>query len=157
MSAGPLVAGVGVDAVDVERFRRVLQRRPGVAERVFTDAERADCARGGDAAERLAARFAAKEAVLKALGRGIGAVPLRELEVTRHPGPGPGRGAPSLRLGPAAAALSAERRVAHWHLSLTHTASVAMAIVVAEATPAVTVVAEAIPEATVVAEATPRG
>lgn len=126
------VVGVGVDAVDVARFRRVLARRPGVAGRVFTDAERADAAGGGDPVERLAARFCAKEAALKALGRGIGAFALREVEVVRHPGPGPGRGAPTLRLGPAAAAVAAGRSVGRWHVSLTHTATVAMAVVVAE-------------------------
>jgi holo-[acyl-carrier protein] synthase len=126
------LAGVGVDAVDVERFRKVLERRPKLAERVFTEGELADAARKGDGAERLAARFAAKEATMKALGQGIGAFALREVEVVRAGGSGAGRGAPVLRLAGAADRLATERAVARWHVSLTHTAQVAMAVVVAE-------------------------
>ena len=65
--------GIGIDAVEVDRFRTVLRRTPGVADRVFTDGERAAGARRRDPAQRLAARFAAKEAVMKALGVGLGA------------------------------------------------------------------------------------
>jgi holo-[acyl-carrier protein] synthase len=126
------VVGVGVDAVDVDRFRRVLGRRPNLSDRLFSDGERQDAARGGDPAESLAARFAAKEAVMKALGRGLGAFALRDVEVVRAPGAGPVSGAPTLRLGPGAQALATERGVARWHVSLTHTAGVAVAMVVAE-------------------------
>ena len=66
------VVGIGVDAVDVVRFRRILARRPGFAARFFTDIERADAGRAPDPTESLAARFAAKEAVMKALGTGLG-------------------------------------------------------------------------------------
>jgi phosphopantetheine--protein transferase-like protein len=66
------VVGVGVDAVDVDRFRLALRRRPRLADRLFTDGERADVAATRDPAERLAARFAAKEATMKALGSGLG-------------------------------------------------------------------------------------
>jgi holo-[acyl-carrier protein] synthase len=126
------VAGVGIDAVDVDRFRRVLERRPSVAARMFTDAERADAAASGDPAQRLAARFAAKEATMKALGRGLGAFALREVEVVRSTGPGSARGAPSLRLSGSAHQVATASAVSRWHLSMTHTAQVAMAVVVAE-------------------------
>jgi len=126
------VAGVGVDAVDVDRFRRVLDRRPSIARRLFTDGERADAARSKDAAQRLAARFAAKEATMKALGHGIGAFALRDVEVVRSGAAGAAAGAPSLRLAAGAAELARDRRVARWHLSMTHTAHVAVAMVVAE-------------------------
>lgn len=119
------VAGVGVDAVDVDRFRVVLGRRPALADRLFTDGERAD---GHGDAQRLAARFAAKEATMKALGVGIGAFGWRDVEVVRAPS-----GAPSLRLVSAAAAAADRRGVARWHLSLTHTERTAIAMVVAEA------------------------
>jgi holo-[acyl-carrier protein] synthase len=130
--AGPGVVGVGVDAVDVDRFRRVLARRPSLAHRVFTDGERADAAALRDPAERLAARFAAKEAVMKALGTGLGGFGLRDVEVVRAPGPGAAAGAPSLRLAARAAELARSRRVVRWHVSLTHTTQVAVAVVVAE-------------------------
>ncbi|MPY95131.1 MAG: 4'-phosphopantetheinyl transferase superfamily protein, partial [Acidimicrobiia bacterium] len=64
--------GIGLDAVDVPRFRAVLARRPRISQRLFTDAERAYAGRRADPTERLAARFAAKEALLKSLGAGIG-------------------------------------------------------------------------------------
>ena len=70
--AAGAIAGVGVDAVDVERFRRVLDRRPRFAARCFTESERSDAGGSADGAQSLAARFAAKEAVMKALGTGIG-------------------------------------------------------------------------------------
>ncbi|MGA2036963.1 MAG: holo-ACP synthase [Acidimicrobiales bacterium] len=123
------VRGLGIDAVDVERFRRVIARRPTLAERVFTDTERADAARVKDAAPGLAARFAAKEAVMKALGVGIGALGMREIEVTRA-----GSGAPNLVLAGRAAALAEHRGVGAWHVSLTHTELVAIASVVAVGT-----------------------
>jgi len=126
------VAGVGIDAVDIGRFKRVLERRPGLAERVFTDAERADATGRGNPAEHLAARFAAKEAVMKALGTGIGGFALRDVEVVRAAGPGTERGAPSLVLSERAAALSAARGIARWHVSLTHTGGLALALVLAE-------------------------
>lgn len=118
------IAGVGVDAVDVGRFRAVLGRRPRIGDRLFTDAEQRD---GSGDPERLAARFAAKEATMKALGRGIGSVGWHDVEVVRGPG-----GAPTLRLTASAAALAQRLGVARWHVSLTHTDTVAVAMVVAE-------------------------
>ena len=116
--------GVGIDAVDVDRFAAVLARRPGMAERLFTDGERADAS---GSVPRLGARFAAKEAVMKALGVGLGAFKLREVEVVQL-----ASGAPTLRLHGAAGALAAARGVRRWHVSLTHTALTAQAIVLAE-------------------------
>jgi len=121
------VRGIGVDAVDVVRFREVLARRPGIVGRLFTDTERAYAARSADPGPRLAARFAAKEAVLKALGVGVGAAGFRDVEVVRGQG-----GEPGLVLSGRAAALSARRGVHRWHVSLTHTDTVAVASVVAE-------------------------
>ena len=121
------VRGIGVDAVDVERFRRVLRRRPTLASRLFTEAELAYAGASRDPGPRLAARFAAKEAVLKALGVGIGAAGFREVEVTREEG-----GRPRLELSGRAATLAARHGVRHWHVSLTHTDTVAVASVVAE-------------------------
>jgi holo-[acyl-carrier protein] synthase len=129
------VVGVGVDAVDVDRFRRVLARRPALIGRVFTEGEQADAGRQRDPTERLAARFAAKEAVMKALGSGLGSFGLRDVEVVRAPGHSAAAGAPSLRLVARAADLAEARRVRRWHVSLTHTSSVAMAVVVAEGEP----------------------
>src|SRR3954470_12279606 len=108
--------GVGIDAVEVERFRQVLARRPPLCARLFTGGEWAYATRVADPTERLAVRFAAKEAVLKALGVGLGAADFREIEVVRAEG-----GAPGLLLSGGAAALAGERGVTGWHLPLTHT------------------------------------
>ena len=126
---GGRVRGIGVDAVDVVRFRRVLERRPGIVDRLFTETERAYAARSADPGPRLAVRFAAKEAVLKALGVGVGAAGFRDVEVVRAD-----NGAPGLALTGRAAALSLGRGISRWHVSLTHTDTVAVASVVAEGT-----------------------
>ena len=124
------VRGIGVDAVDVIRFRQVMARRPGILRRLFTETERAYAERSGDPGPRLAVRFAAKEAVLKALGVGVGAAGFRDVEVVRGD-----RGEPHLALSGRAAALSASRGVRRWHVSLTHTDTLAVASVVAEGSP----------------------
>jgi holo-[acyl-carrier protein] synthase len=118
--------GIGIDAVDVDRFRRLLERRPGVAARLFSEGELTARARWRDPAPRLAARFAAKEAVMKAMGVGIGAFAFRDVEVVTAPS-----GAPSLVLRGGAEALAARLGVQGWRVSLTHTDSVAEAVVVA--------------------------
>jgi holo-[acyl-carrier protein] synthase len=121
------VLGIGVDAVDVARFRQVIERRPGLVDRLFTETERAYAQGCADPGPRLAVRFAAKEAVLKALGVGIGAARFCDVEVLRGEG-----GQPRLSLSGRAAALSVGRGVGRWHLSMTHTDTVAVASVVAE-------------------------
>lgn len=121
------LAGVGVDAVDLPRFRRVLARRPRIVHRVFTEGERAYAQRFADPSSRLAARFAVKEAVMKALGVGLGAFRLRDVEVGRLES-----GAPTVVLHGSAAELATQRGVARWHVSLTHSEAVAVAVVVAE-------------------------
>ena len=118
--------GLGIDAVEIDRFRRMLGRRPGLAARLFTDAERAYGARFADPAPRLAARFADKEAAMKALGVGLGAFPFHDVEVVRADG-----GAPSLRVSGAAAALADKRGVTSFLVSITHTDTTAEAVVAA--------------------------
>ena len=119
--------GVGVDAVEIERFRRLLARRPRLAQRLFTEGELAYATRRRDPAPPLAARFAAKEAVLKALGVGLGSARMTEIEVTRE-----GTGPPVLNLAGRAATLASDRGVHRWHLSLTHTDAAAVAVALAE-------------------------
>ena len=114
--------GVGIDLVDVARFEHVLRRRPKLIDRVFTVIEQTDAQRRP---ERLAARFAAKEATFKALGIGLGAAKLRDVEVRSS-----NVGAPMLYLHGNARRLAHERGVTIWHVSLTHTATSAAAVVV---------------------------
>jgi holo-[acyl-carrier protein] synthase len=121
------IVGVGIDAVDLDRFRTVLGRRSRLAWRLFTAGELDYAALAPDPAPRLATRFAAKEAVMKALGVGLWSFRLTDVEVVRD-----GLDAPTLALHDGAADLAAVRGVGRWHLSLTHTDTVALAVVVAE-------------------------
>lgn len=126
-----MIAGLGIDVCDVARIRRALEAPSGARfrARVFTPGEQAYCeARKRARFESYAARFAAKEAAMKALGTGWGeGVVWHDVEVVRA-----GDGPPALRLHGAAAALARARRMDRWHVSLSHTAGVAIAWVVAE-------------------------
>ncbi len=114
----------GVDLVEVERVEIMVARHGDrFLKRVYTDQELADV-KGNPAS--LAARFAAKEAVSKALGTGIGVVAWREIEVVR----GPDR-QPVLRLHGEAARLAEELHLQTWSLSLSHSGGLAIAMVVA--------------------------
>lgn len=112
---------VGVDVVDVERFRRSLERTASFRKRVFTEDERAYCETRGDAVASYAARFAAKEAVRKALGR---AVRWLDVEVRRT-----STGEPTLALAPACTSSDGET-VLGGSVSLSHDGGVAVAVVV---------------------------
>jgi holo-[acyl-carrier protein] synthase len=120
------VLGIGVDLCEVERMRVALARTPSLRARLFTSAEQDYCDRRNDPTERYAARFAAKEAVLKAMGLGVGACKWTEIEVERA-----ASGAPSVLLHGGARRLSDDRGIASWLLTLTHTSRTAEAIAVA--------------------------
>jgi holo-[acyl-carrier protein] synthase len=114
--------GIGIDLVDVDRFSRLMERRPRILERLFTESERRDA---HDRPERLAVRFAAKEATLKTLGVGMGEAPWRSIEVTLNDA-----GAPSLVLHDRARELACAQGVGYLHVSLSHTEHLAAAFVV---------------------------
>ena len=107
-------------------MRTALARTPRLRTRLFTDEEQAYCDTRTDPTERYAVRFAAKEAVLKAMGVGVGACKWREIEVARADS-----GAPSVRLHGGAQRLADERGIERWRLTMTHTHRVAEAIAVA--------------------------
>ena len=115
------IVGVGVDVVEVERLERALARTPSLAASLFTTGER-EAAR----AESLAARFAAKEAVAKALGA-PGGLRWVDAEVVREPG-----GRPRLVLHGGVAEEARAQGISTWHLSLSHDGGIATAVVVAE-------------------------
>lgn len=122
-----MIVGVGIDLVDIDRFRRSLQRTPTMRQRLFTDVELAYVANQADDAASLAARFAAREAVMKSLGLGLGAFGFHDAWVDRAES-----GAPSLVIAGRARELALAAGVRAWHLSLTHSDTVAGAYVVAE-------------------------
>ena len=119
-----MIVGVGVDVVEIDRFAAALARRPRLAERCFTEAEARYCLAKPFPPQHFAARFAAKEAVGKALGRGM--TRWREVEVVR------GRGAPTVALHAHYAEWAARRGVDRVHLTLTHSRGLAVAVAVAE-------------------------
>jgi holo-[acyl-carrier protein] synthase len=104
---------IGLDLLEIERLERALERRPRLAQRLFTDAERAYAAARGRPGQHLAARFCAKEAVAKALR--LQAWSFQDVEVVSRPG-----GAPDVVLRGAAARRAAELGVSV-QISLTHT------------------------------------
>lgn len=116
-------AGVGIDLLEIDRLERALERRPGLAQRVFTRGELDYAGARSRPARHLAARFAAKEAVFKALGL-AGALGLREIEVIAGE-------PPSIRLHGRAARAAAERGVAEVSISLTHSREIAGAVALA--------------------------
>jgi holo-[acyl-carrier protein] synthase len=118
--------GVGIDAVDVARFRNVLARRPAIAQRLFTDAELSGLSRRTDSAASLAARFAVREATMKALGVGLGAFDFHDVWVENM-----SSGAPMLRVTGRAQEIAESQGVSQFHVSITHTDTVAMAVVAA--------------------------
>jgi len=121
------IVGIGIDLVDIERFRTSLERTPTMRTRLFTEVELAYVAPKTDPVPSLAARFAAREAVMKSLGLGLGAFGFHEVWVDRA-----ASGEPSLAITGRALDLAAEAGVERWHLSLTHSASTAGAYVIAE-------------------------
>jgi holo-[acyl-carrier protein] synthase len=126
-----VIAGIGVDVCEVDRIRRALEAPHGARfrTRVFTAAEQAYCeARRRGRFESYAARFAAKESVMKVLGTGWSrGVTWRDIEVVRAPGEAPG-----LRLHGAAAAIARRRGMTRWLVTVSHTRTSAIAWVVAE-------------------------
>lgn len=119
--------GIGVDVVEIDRFRRALERTPSMRTRLFTPVELDYTEGRADPVPSLAARFAAREASMKALGLGLGAFGFHEVWVDRD-----AAGAPLLVVTGRAAELAGDRGVSRWHLSLSHSSLVAVAYVVAE-------------------------
>ena len=116
-----MIVGIGVDLVDIERFERTIARTPRLTERLFSHAERTLKPRS------LAARYAAKEALIKALG-GSDGVHWTEIEITSE-----ASGRPWFALSGSTAEAVAEKGITMLHLSMSHDAGLAAAYVVAEA------------------------
>ena len=115
-----MIIGVGIDVVEIARFAQALTRTQNLAGRLFTDGERAL------PPHSLAARFAAKEALAKALGAPRGLL-WTDAEIVSHAG-----GRPSLLVCGTVAAAADRLGVTRWHLSLSHDAGIASAVVIAE-------------------------
>ena len=120
------IIGVGIDVAEIDRFRASLDRTPTMADRLFLPSEILLPSGERRGIASLAARFAAKEALAKALGAPSG-LRWTDAEVYVEPS-----GQPRLRVTGTVAARAAELGVKSWHISLSHDAGVASAVVVAE-------------------------
>ncbi|HKS26648.1 MAG TPA: holo-ACP synthase [Pyrinomonadaceae bacterium] len=126
-----MIISIGIDIIEVRRVREVLERTPRFCERVFTQRERDYCdSRGAVAAQHYAARFAAKEAALKALGTGwSGGVAWQDVEVSSKES-----GAPAIEFHGLVRQLYEESGATAAHLSISHTTEHAIAQVILEKT-----------------------
>lgn len=126
------VMGVGVDAIEIGRVRAALERTPSLLDRLFTERERGACiTRCGDLRYGgLAARFAAKEAIAKALGTGVQGFAFRDIEVLSDE-----RGRPTVLLHGGAKAAAAAAGIGGVHVALSHSSDLAVANAVAESDP----------------------
>ena len=120
-----MIVGIGVDVVDLARFDRAATRAPRLLSRLFADSERTSAGRELGL-HSLAGRFAAKEALIKALGGSTG-VRWHDIAIVTDV-----EGRPSFELAGGAATLATQRRASALHLSITHDGGVAIAFVVAE-------------------------
>ncbi|GAA2744637.1 MULTISPECIES: holo-ACP synthase [Kitasatospora] len=121
-----MIIGVGIDVAEIERFGASLERTPELAARLFTPGELVLPSGQRRGVASLAARFAAKEALAKALGAPVG-LHWTDAEVCVEDS-----GRPVLRVTGTVAARAAELGVKSWHVSLSHDAGVASAVVIAE-------------------------
>lgn len=121
-----MIIGVGIDVAEIERFGESLRRTPQLAARLFRDEELLLPSGERRGVASLAARFAAKEATAKALGA-PGGLRWTDVEIYVEPS-----GQPRLRVRGTVAARAAELGVRGWHVSLSHDAGVASAVVIAE-------------------------
>jgi len=121
----PAIIGIGIDLVDIARFERAA---PRLKERLLTPSEARYCSTQRNPPLHFAARFAAKEAVLKALGTGwTGGIAWTDVEILRER-----HGGADVKLSGKAAKLAKKMGIRRWHVSLTHTSTTAAAIAIAE-------------------------
>ena len=125
-----LIAGHGVDIVEIERFSRVLERRPRIKGRLFSETERAYCEGKNHPDVHYALRFAAKEAVLKTLGTGFAGIRFHDVEVIHDK-----KGKPIPVLTGKAQHRADELGIIELHLSLsyTHVTAIASAVAITQA------------------------
>jgi holo-[acyl-carrier protein] synthase len=121
-----MIVGVGIDVVPVERFAEALERTPSLAARLFTPTELLTDSGATRSAESLAARFAAKEALAKAIGGGGGML-WTDAEISTDEA-----GRPLLAVSGTVAERADRLGVQHWHVSLSHDGGIASATVIAE-------------------------
>jgi holo-[acyl-carrier protein] synthase len=121
------IIGTGVDLVDIARIRRACTAHARFVMRIFTEQERRETLEPQPRYERLAGRFAVKEAVSKALGCGIGPISFLEIETVNN-----SQGAPEVRLYGAAQEKAQALGVRHIHVTISHEKTMAVAMIILE-------------------------
>lgn len=123
----PVIVGIGIDSIEIHRVARAIQRHPGLKIRLYTGRELDQVPAGPKAPSRLAALFAAKEAVFKALGTGLAGHSWHQVEVLHN-----ALGAPTICLHDQAEITAKKLGVTRIHITLTHDQSRALAFCLAE-------------------------
>ena len=122
-----MIVGVGLDLVEIDRMKDSMDRHgPTFAERILHPDEDRSRVGTGEGAAHLAGLFAAKEAVMKALGTGMAGAAFKDIAVLNRP-----NGEPYVRLSGRAQETAAKRGVRDWHLSITHSRTMAAAVAIA--------------------------
>lgn len=121
-----MVVGIGVDVVDIDRFGRALERTPALRDRLFGPLDAEAIGTGRAETMSLAARFAAKEATIKALGGMIAGFSWHDVQLRRSPGQ-----QPRLEVTGGTKDRADQMGVGHWHVSVSHDGPVAIAFVIA--------------------------
>ncbi|MDS1029214.1 holo-ACP synthase [Bacillota bacterium LX-D] len=122
-----MIKGIGTDIIEINRLHAAFQRRPALEKRLFTAEEILYCREKHNPYPSFAVRFAAKEAVLKALGTGLRKCSWQEINIEVN-----SMGAPQVKLTGQAAIIASQRGIEQWHLSLAHSADYAIAYVAGE-------------------------
>lgn len=122
-----MIFGVGTDLIEIDRIRQAIEKNPRFLEKVYTEAEISYCQRKKNPWQSFAARFAAKEAVSKAMGTGLGRIGLHDIEIVQKPS-----GQPQVVCHGAAEAFLLEHGLGNVHISLSHSAQFAIATAIIE-------------------------
>lgn len=122
-----MIFGIGTDMIEISRIQQAIERNPRFLQKVYTEEEIRYCQRKKNAWQSFAARFAAKEAVSKAFGTGIGKVGLQDIEVVHK-----ASGQPQIVLHGAAQTFAMEQGIGRVHISLSHSEQYAIATAIVE-------------------------
>ena len=122
-----MIIGIGTDIIEIERIKKAIERRSGLLVKIFTPKERNYCLGRENPWPSFSARFAAKEAVMKALGAGFSQCSFSEIEIRRNH-----QGKPQIYLSGRALNLAKKQGINYWHLSLSHNKNHSLAFAIAE-------------------------
>ena len=122
-----MIFGIGTDMVEISRIQKAIEKNPRFLQKVYTEKEIAYCHRKRNPWQSFAARFAAKEAVSKAMGTGLGKIGLTDIEVLNQ-----SSGQPQIILHGAAQVFAAEHGFVRVHISLSHSEAYAIATAIIE-------------------------